>query len=115
MDMFAMTVESLDISVHSTGIIKRITRQKLSAPNILRKLLSSPSRLPAYHYSSASQLSLTGFLQIVLSAQYNVIRTIVKSRPDLFVTAMMWLDTVAGQEYGILRVCKLRIGIGTYL
>ena len=51
--------------------------------------------MPAYHHSSASQLSLSGFLNVVLSAQNNVIRAVVKLRTELFVTAIMGPDAVA--------------------
>ena len=51
---------------------------------------------PAYPppHSSASQLSLSGFLNIALSAQHNVIRDTARSRPELFAIAMVEPDTV---------------------
>ena len=91
-------VEAQDIFLHCTGIIKRITQHETVLSKHFQKAPEF-AYTPAYHHSPGSQLSLSGILNIALSAKTNMIRAIAKSRSEFFVTTIVGPDTVTRQEY----------------
>ena len=99
--------------MQGTGIIKKITQHKTVRSQHFQKTPEF-AYTPAYHHSSASQLSLSCYLNIALSAQHNMIRAIAKSQPESCVVTMVGPDTVTRQEYDILRVCDLSVPIPTH-
>ena len=95
MNMSAMTVEDQYIYIQRTGIMKMISHHGTVRSQHFQKAPEF-AYTTAYHFSSDSQLSLSGFLNIALYAQHNIFE--LSSNNDqscLLSTAMMGPDTVA--------------------
>ena len=93
--MSAMTVEDQYIYIQSTGTIKMISHHETVRSQHFQKAPEF-AYTTAYHFSPVSQLSLSGFLNNALCAQYNIFESSSNNDQScLLSTAMMGPDTVA--------------------